>query len=648
MRSKISRRTMFWALSGCALVGGVCVTQLRPPVAVDVVRGSAASSPRARQGTGAEAALRCDLEPGERMAFAIRTSSSYGLSAPQVAGPGGSGDASRNGHALEGALSLRVLDAAPAVGAGRPTVTLAAVLEHPAASVGGLPDPALASSFAEPVLVRMDDACRITALAAPPSMPVSARNQWRMLLKMVEFVVPAPGAARSWTLDQSDALGTFSATYRRASEPGGAQKIVRKRNAYSALHQNIDQKMSANVLRTDATARWIPGAHWIHDAHIDEHIVLKMNGAVLADVRTTVEVEFRDVADAKGTFWSRDFDPMRYHFQPADRLEQDVVRLPYAERPPIEGLGGRPFNDVLRDVGALLARQPQADFDGSLNLLVQYLRLDPAHAGVLIDRIRAGELPDSTRSVLFLGLQLAGGKEAHDALASASRDRRLGDMDRARAASALAEVPDPDGTVVDALLALRDGSDRGPVVMSAALGLGTLASNARLDPESKQRIREHLEADLERAAGGEEIGTALAAIGNAGDASFRERVLGWTEDENPALAAEAYAALKKMDALPEPGALLDAFTGATDERLRSVLADALLGQRLGESEAERCIALLEGQPPASVRAVLLQLLGTAAPHNAAAKEALIRQLQVESDRALLTLIGRHVRPDDLL
>ncbi|MFT3770441.1 MAG: hypothetical protein QM820_33860 [Minicystis sp.] len=365
----------------------------------------------------------------------------------------------------------------------------------------------------------------------------------------------------------------------------------------------------------------------------------------MADVRTTVKVEAREVAEASGAFWSRSFDPARYAFGPADKLDAELAPLPYTDRQPIAGLRDRSLDDVVSAAGALIAKAPQPDVDGAAVLLVQYLRLDPRNAGAMLAQLRRGDLAEGTRAGLLLGLQLAGGREAHEALRQAARDPLLTAADRLRAVSAISEVPDPDAATVDALLALRR---EGEAAQAARLGLGALARSPRLDAAEKQRVLATLTDDLTHPGDAAARRVALLAAGNAANPALGDAVAAFTRDPDPEVQAEAYAALTKMNALPPPAALLDALAKAEAPRLRSALGDALLGKPLGAAEIDRCAALLKTQPPPDTRAILIDLLGAAAGESAPAKAALRQQLRLEKERALLTLLGRYLKPEDLL
>jgi hypothetical protein len=603
-----------------------------------------------RQGAGAGAnaarsALRCDFQPGDRLGFSILSRSSYIMSVAQIVdasgAAAGASEKPRETRSIDGDLLIRVLDAAPASGGSPAMFTLAAVIDRPKVSVSGAPSADIQAELAAPVVFQMDSECRMHGFGLSAPVSATTANLWKGTLKMAEVVIPSPGNLASWSAEQTDTTGVLLASYTRSDSAGGAASIKRSRGAYSALHNDAQGAVSASVLRSSSTASFSPGAGLFRDLRVEERVALKMNGATMADVETSMALAQKDVSGVASELWTKELRAGSIAMRPMSELTPLPPPLPYANRPAIEGLRDRPLASILAEVGSLLAKTPQADFDSALNLLVQSLRIEPGRARAMLDELRRGYPDDDTRSVIFLGLGLAGGKEAREVLMDAMRDRRLSEKDRLQAISALAGVPDPDRAVTAALLEAR-GEDG-----SATLALGSLAHNPRVSAEEKARVMEALEGDLARAGTAGEKVSAIAALGNAGDPRARERVAGFTQSADPGVAAEAYRSLKKMNALPPAGELLDAYSRATDRREQAAIAEALSGAKLGAGEVTRAVSLLEKEQPSASRAALIRLLGSVAGESAAAKAALVRQFKLESEPSLLSLLGRYLKPSDL-
>lgn len=600
------------------------------------------------QARSSSGALGCRFQPGDRLGYTLSSQTVYGLSS----GVGGSVN-DKSTALFKAVMHLRVLDASPGDAGSGPSYTFAGMFSRPSLSQGGEPLPAdgTAAALGAPVLFRMDASCRVTEVATQSSMPVVGRNQWKLTLKLLEFAVPAPGTASSWTTRQSDGLGAYSATYRRTDGPRAEITLRRGRVAYHELHQNDDRRVSANVVRSAATARFLQGKGWFEHAKAEEHAILKMSGKTMADVNTTIEAGAIDVADAQGQFWTEEFDRARYAFGPADVLEKDETRLPYADRPPIEGLGARSLDSVLTEIEAGLAKkQGTPEYDKSLNLLVQYLRLDPGKPRALLAQLQRSTAQSPSRPVLFLALQLTGGKEAHEVLDLAAHDARLSTLDRERAISALSDVPDPNTATVASLMDMRRprGDDAEDIANTTNLALGALANNPRLDPQGKETILTTLAGDLSSAQSPEDAVIALGAIGNARDASLRDRVMEWTVHEEPMVQAAAYSALRNLNAMPEPVVMIDALIAADSPHLRSALTECLISRKLGDEDLARVATALRGEPAPEVRASFIRILGYAVAYSAFAKATLVEHAKVEPDPDLLVHLGRYLKGKDLL
>lgn len=635
---------------GVGLCGGALALAMALGGASPSKSGGASGAPpggEARAGgvsAGALARRGCDLHAGDRLAFALRSRSSNVMSAGKLLGPDRAPSAltagPRETRTVEGDLLLRVLDAGEE-GASPRKLTLAAVLDRPEVRVGGAPAAALEQDLSVPVLFEMDTECRLYGFAPSAPIGAAAANLWKGTLNMAEMVIAAPGTRPSWTVEQADTTGTFVASYERRDGEGGASTIRRSRGAFTALHDDARGAASASILRSTAAATYLPGAGFFRDLQVEEHVTLAMNGAPMADVEATMTLQGKDVAADTAGFWTRAF-PGDLAFTPLDERTAAPPRLPYANRPPIEGLRDRPLPAILAEVGTFLAQKPQPDFDGALNLLVQSIRTDPARAAALLAEVRAGGAGADAASMIFLSLGLAGGKEATAALTSALQDPRLSEAHRLQALSALAGVPDPDAAVTDTLLQVRE--PRG----AAVLALGALAHNPHLPAAERQRITAALDGELDAARSASEKISALGALGNAADPALRGRVASFTGSAEPGVAAAAYRALRKMDALPPAGELLESYSKAQDAPTREAIAAVLPAATLGASDVARAAGLLaEPQPPAA-RAALIRLLGAAAQRDAAAKAALVRQLRVETEPSLLSLIGRYLDASDLM
>lgn len=192
----------------------------------------------------------------------------------------------------------------------------------------------------------------------------------------------------------------------------------------------------------------------------------------------------------------------------------------------------------------------------------------------------------------FLGLELAGNPEAGDALIGLLQDEELGNVNRTRAAVALATFPNPTIDMIDALQVASEPvseNEHGQedIRNSAAYAIGSIENQAR---GQGQEVAEH----------------ARDLIQDEEDARVRKA----------ATESFTYQAAS-VDRAP-PAQVLDAAIQALP---------------------------IEEHP--IVRAALVRLIGLAVDSYPAARLALVAQFHLEKDNAIKVLIGRFVSSSDL-
>src|ERR1035438_5973366 len=117
-------------------------------------------------------------------------------------------------------------------------------------------------------------------------------------------------------------------------------------------------------------------------------------------------------------------------------------------------------------------------------------------AAELLQALRGTSFPDAMRPAAFLGLERCGTPEARVALSQALADRSMAGMDRARAATALSDVPQPTRASALVLADMAAGSEPSVVSGTAVRALGHLAARqAVLEPGMADEVRKTLKED---------------------------------------------------------------------------------------------------------------------------------------------------------
>src|SRR5690606_16392078 len=128
---------------------------------------------------------------------------------------------------------------------------------------------------------------------------------------------------------------------------------------------------------------------------------------------------------------------------------------------------------------AMFAERGDLAVQDAALFLADWLRAHPSESGRVLDDLASGALDDVARSAAILALELAGTDESRDVLAAALTDARLSELDRARAASALADHGVPTRRAAELLLTqAREPSSSRMVANVSLLGVGTMARRA--------------------------------------------------------------------------------------------------------------------------------------------------------------------------
>jgi hypothetical protein len=671
MASKSNNMSGKLLLAGGALVvAGVVVylgtaetdTKTKTTAAVEKVKTKKATKPTLAISTNA-GPVGLSFKPGDRLGYDLRIRSEYSISAGEaLTAPAGSTlpRASKSTREVKGQLyghilSERLVD-------GVKTWTVASLMHNVTAMErDSIPITAMEEGLTLPILFEFNEQGRITGIAGNPATRVEIHNEWQLLLQLMEFALPENNStAKTWTASQMDSTGVYSAQYKRVDQLKLA-RIQRERTAYTDVYRpggsqgsknDPMTQVSAEILHSDAVAVWTPNQKWFYEMRLREHMKLRLQNRTLGEADTTLSMKLVDPSKIELALWSAQLEEGKFDWRRSSQLALPAGALPYSNRAAIPGLADKTLPDVLLELNTFLNIKPQADYDKAITLLVQYLRIKPEMAGVLLDEIRKGGLPDALESLIFLGLELAGGDIAHATLVEAVHDGELSRMNRMRATSALGDVPDPNRSVVDRMLEIANSGarteDEREVQRSAKLGLGVLAGNERLDKESRQFAHDALEEELTDSSDVNDITLALDSIGNSKDSAFKEQVLELTDHESPIVQVSAYRNLDKIGALPPAEELLERFRKEENSQIKRELAGHLVNHdKMEDTDIEVAITWLKTYPETDVRRTLINIIGQSAESNPEAKASLIAHYAVEKDVKLKVLIGKFVGAADL-
>ena len=549
-----------------------------------------------------------------------------------------------------------------APGADRVTATLEIVVSkvdaHGATAIASIDGLAPSATNARgiqsaPFALQIGRDCRFMAFGFPQGTPASIANRARQLLASFEVVLSARGETQ-WVRLESDNVGQYSAEYTR-----DGSHVRKRRQAYRTLFDT--DGLSVDVTSSHVTAELAADGRWLASLEGKEQLKLRLGNPWRADspqFAVTLNARFSARAVA-----------------PSGRLEAPLATptwtwladgappLPTSvrdnEAPPDPRLRGLTLANVVQEMEAIRRADRVSGSARAGDLLAAWLRANPAEAARVVAALRAGEVPMELHSAVFFGLEKAGTPEAHDALADALVRPGLDVVDRARAASALSDVPRP----TDATLAALDTVSRAPMgaehtalETAATYAMGTLEHNTLatqplLADAAHSLLRERVLAPRS----GKELKAALGAVYNSRNVAYLPEVVALMSSDDLAGRLGAYTALTGMPPASTGDLFLGAYEQESEDPVRSRAVGAFVKQTRVSGEppmpevVEQAADALTFEAGSETREQLIRLLGEAArAGGVVATAALVAHFHRERVPELLELIGHYIGAEELL
>ncbi|MFV8749553.1 HEAT repeat domain-containing protein [Nannocystaceae bacterium ST9] len=565
-----------------------------------------------------EAALRCHFEPGEQAAFALEST------VRDVRGEAT--------DRLGGTLSWEVTEQLSAT-RWRLRAALSDVSHTQSLT---LPEERVTGSLTEPFFVDIDASCRLVDFGFVPQWEARKRRLVQSALATHEFVLPPRAGLESWTATQSDGLGSFEASYAIAPSATNRKARVDRRKAAYAGQGGEAFGLSLVVVASEARANFDPERpQWLTASAGLERVQILVQGQVEADLLQRFSLLRDDARFVAVPQLSPDDADFR---DPAD-LDIEHERLVDAEQ------ASRTYDEAIE---GFLAHFVGGDADPSYAAareLAGWLKSHPEGAQLLAEALRDDAIDDAARPALFLGLELSGTDESRGVLSELLVDPQLRSVDRARAASALADIGEPTRSTAELLLAQAQ-SDGDPMVANVSvLGLGSMAKRSG-DDELRSYVRDSLDGALASAADESHARVLLDAMGNTGDSAFADTLESHLAAESAATREHAAQALGRLDPEQAGPRLLDRLELETDPAVSVAIVGAYEGPASVDAIAAMSAKLTDSTSVAE-RAALINWLGAASSSEPAAQRLLVAHVRRETDVRLLQQIGAYVPAAEL-
>lgn len=593
---------MVCGLLGLAAIGGWALLPAPTPAAP------------AREAAAAPT-LACAFDAGERRAYDV--TSRVGVADTE--------------DRFDGVLSLEAVEVSGAalLRAAFSEVRLAQSLSEPADRVGA------DELEGAPFFVRVDARCRLTEIGFPEAWSPAARHLATSVLRANEIVLPG-AATDAWQAAQVDGGGDYVARYSARSD-ADAVRVVRLKVAYEADPEAARLGATLEVLSARADALYDPSARAIVDVRGEERLRLSMPSGERHTIAHRFSMARRDAA-----------------YRPVARADVNAARFDDArsvearEAPVDPAIAALSRDEALGRFHGVFDAMGRDGVLPAARMLADWLRAHPEGAAELLTALRDGDIAEHAQATLFLALQRAGTEATRAALVEALDDDRLFEVNRARAAAALAEHGAPSQAVADALLA-RARDDGSPMVANVSrLGLGTLAGRA--DGALGESLRDTLSAELEGAGARAEVVQAIDAMGNCADDRFAAPLAARLDAAEPSVRAHAAEALGRLSPDAARARLADHLADEADPAVAASILRGLRqlddGASLGEADLTLAATQL-ASPHLEVRAAAVEWLGRSASAQPEVRRLLAAHFHAEADLRLKQRLGAFVSAADL-
>lgn len=609
--------------------------------------------------------LACAFEVGDALAYDLRLDVRSKFNGQGVELPGMPGQAmpsqSYNLN-YRARLEMRVIEASAA------GWLLAARIEDNEQSLNSQVADTMGAGYETPFLFRMDSRCMIQGLGLSKTVDEQTRMAHQNMLLLAESVMPADTSANTWTEEQLDDTGIYQAKYtvvgpasERAQAPMPEDiptQVLKVREVYKDVRPVIDTaKATVKILASRDEFSFVASGRWLSRAKI--HLQIEYHVAEKSLLSKQVDLALARTDSQGGDAWAKAIAQSDYRFWDRLQLTAGGLEPPpsvrkgraYDDVPPIPGLAERSMASVMDEFRRLVQSGEGRSIYRAQMLLLQYLRLHPEAADLLLAELRKKEMSESERAHAFLGLEMAGTKEARKVLETALGDTEMSWADRARAAAALSDIPEPDVAVVQTLTdasrwentPIDDHSAR-ELQNTALLSLGHLAEVAGKDhPDLAEMVRLELSNRFESTADPNALAAVVGAAGNAKDPALWPQVQKELGNQSAHVREMAAKAAVKIGAPDVWVSLLDQLRNEGDSRVRAKIVYALIEAGAVPPEAVSTLGgLLATEEHVDVRLMIVRLLGQAAANDPAAMAILIARLESETSPPVMIEMGKYV------
>jgi hypothetical protein len=509
-----------------------------------------------------------------------------------------------------------------------------------------------------PFLLRISDRCKITGyarLATTPALP--ARTQ-QALAHELQWLWPQ-GDDLTATDEGETAFGQYRASYTATAGEGKSATIAREIEAYTRVWERGQGFGQASTDKPAiSTMKVVPGAGpWFESIESREKLV----GMSVVDTDTATHVSARPANPA--VLAGAATDESQYSW--GDMFRKRTPKLARAQQRGPEHIAAV---EEMRQVKLPVALDKMYDaINADANIarvwpvLEAYLEAHPDEAQTVVDKLKAGEIPEGAQAATFIALGQTPTPQARTALWHLKDDKRAHVMMRAQSAFALVDRADVDVSLAQSLLEdssqVVKGRTRSDRLFSreAALALGMMSGLKADDDEIRAVATKGVVSLLQAGHDATTLSPGFNALANIGDPGLLGHASPFMKSADPKIRERAAIVFRRMPPAETVHVTADWLARESDAFVQRALYKTLQAQLFDAKEPpdariiDLAIRDLTAQPGTLTRQSLIHILGAVAGENPRAREALIRQVKHEQNdgSGLLKQLGQYLKAEDI-
>jgi len=583
----------------------------------------------------------CSFEPGDRINYNIQAHMELDLSVEQIlAGNASTNRSQKTRTSLNGDLSLL------AIKAHDQNIVLKAQFTELDYTINETQDKMRAKNLSQPLFFDLSSDCHITNFRFSKNITRTDAQIIKNILQEMQINLPQNKKTKDWESRQSNALGTYEATYSINNTDNKTVTLNKNKIKYTTINTQVPNAQTTSDITSSHFEIIISeDVPWLESMIGSEEILIEANNKPFMKAHTQFEITMIDHMFDTAFQQIDAFNDSLVTFEDIEKYTHDIKYTPkYAK----EDVMDRDWHSILSEFQLNMDTNTPGDKRKALDLMVQYITHVKGGAQTLIQAIQKSELDKTHQSRAFLALELSGNREAQTALSHVIPNARFSKMNRMRAMIALQDVPNPQPEAVQTLFEQAStfgaSEKNNDVASTALLSLGTLSGkNKNTHPEYLEQTENALLGSLETEANPDNKALYLTALGNTKDPELSDAVSSYLEDPSDTVRS---AAARTLGSIRTPENEISLHITLASEESSDVRLSILKALNKYDNPSKDTIDSLANtihkESNNLLRKEMIKILGKQAQKNQDAKNALVELQDSESNDKNIKLIGSYL------